>query len=91
LPGVRRIRQDFLEVRPTTWDHVAADAQSQDRSVDLIVIRVTVRRFVIEDDDQVKIAVGPGAVLGATTEEVDPEGLQRFRQPTDDALKGFLL
>ena len=91
LPGIRRIPQDVHELRPAARDDVAADPDLQQRRIDLVVVGVGVGRLIVEDHQQVEVAVRTGASFGAAAEEVDAEGMEGVRQALNDGLEGFML
>jgi len=91
LPGIRRIPQDVQELRLPARDDVAADPDSQQRPIDLVVVGVGVGRLIVEDDQQVEVAVRAGTSFGAAAEEVDAQGMEGGRQALNDGPEGFLL
>ncbi len=65
----------------------AADPHAQQRRIDLVVVGVGVGRLVVEDHEEVEIAIGPGPPFRSASEEIDPERLQRRSQAIKDCLE----
>lgn len=91
LPGVRRVTQDALEVGPATRDHIATNVHVKQRCIDVVVVGVRVWRVVVEDNDQVEVALWTGVSLGPTTKKVDAERLQAFSKSPNDCSESLLL
>jgi hypothetical protein len=90
LPGVLRILLNPAKDRRTARDDVTTDFHVEQGSVDLVVVGVAVGRLVVEDHDQVKVAVWAGATLSSAAKEVDAHWVQSRDQALDNGSKSLL-